>query len=620
MPRPIQTGLVEPDERSPLLNFPQLASSSFVAKKGGAVVRVVESGSGGESDEGHSPTHAGSYRAPSFTESVSTDSSLLRDIEAEASSVQNTGPPKGAASNAATILRVVLVLMIGVVVSNADGSLMLATHPVIASEFNDLESSSWLFGGFILASAATQTMYGKLSDIYGRKNLILASYIIFGLGCGIGQSMFQVILGRVISGIGGAGMTALVSILISDLLPIREVATWRAYINVAATTGRSLGGPVGGWLADVIGWRWSFIGQVPFMLVATVLCQIYLPSNSRNLKGGKHVATDNSVSNRDRLKRVDFLGSLLLALTLLAFLLPMEIGGSKVAWTSPIVPSLFAASVVLFVLFIRTEQRAVDPVVPLGIFHIRDANLSIFIQMAQLSAQLGLMFTVPLYFKASAQVSNTEAGAHLFPAVAGNAIGGIVSGLYIKKTGRYRNMIRLAALSASLSYTSLLFRWNGHTNWLESLYIIPSGFGAGIVQSAVFISLQAVVEPGHMAPAISILYLSSTCAMILGLACASSIMGVTLKPALSRKLLELNLDPAVREEIYKSSISNIEYIATLTGAVKGAVIDAYVDSLWWSHIVSLAFSSLAFIASLVLGEKPLKKESAPVQLPDEDAA
>ncbi|KAL1902808.1 hypothetical protein Sste5346_000719 [Sporothrix stenoceras] len=619
--RKIQTGLVEPDERSPLLNFPQIvrstatSSSSSLSKKGGAVIRVTESGSSDETE-----TQGRNSRAPSFTESMSTDSSLLQDIEAEASSVQNA-PKDGDESNFGTILRVVLVLLIGVVVSNADGSLVLATHPVIASEFNDLESSSWLFGGFILASAATQTIYGKLSDIYGRKNLILISYIIFAIGCGlvgIGQTMFQVILGRVISGAGGAGMTALVSILISDILPIRDVATWRAYINVAATTGRSLGGPVGGWLADVIGWRWSFIGQVPFMLLATVLCQIYLPSNARHYKGGKYVAPDNSVSAWDKLKRVDFLGSSLLALTLLAFLVPMEIGGSKVAWSSPIILTLFASSVVLFVLFIRIEKRAVEPVVPLGIFKVRDANLSIFIQMCQLSAQLGLMFTVPLYFKASAQVSNTEAGAHLFPAVAGNAVGGIISGLYIKKTGRYRNLIRLAALSASLSYTSLLFRWNGHTNWLESLYIIPSGFGAGIVQSAVFISLQAVVQPSHMAPAISILYLSSTCAMILGLACASSIMGVALKPALSSKLLELDLDPALTAEIYKNALSNIEYIATLTGAVKKAVIEAYVDSMWWSHVVSLGFSSLAFIASLVIGEKPLKKEPAPVRLLDDD--
>ncbi|CAK7215872.1 hypothetical protein SEUCBS140593_002677 [Sporothrix eucalyptigena] len=629
MVRKIQTGLVEPDERSPLLAFPQIArstatsTSSSVTKKGGSVIRVTESsGSGGESDDNdQNDVRNRDYRAPSFTESMSTDTSLLRDIEADAASVQNIAPAKDGASFS-TILRVVLVLMIGVVVSNADGSLMLATHPVIASEFNDLEDSSWLFGGFILASAATQTMYGKLSDIYGRKNMILLSYILFALGCGMvgaGQTLFQVILGRVISGGGGAGMTALVSILISDLLPIRDVATWRAYINVAATTGRSLGGPLGGWLADVIGWRWSFIGQVPFMLIATVLCQIYLPSNARNFKGGKYVEPDNSVSAWDKLKRVDFLGSLLLALTLLAFLVPMEIGGSKVPWSSPIIPALFASAIVLFVLFIRTEKRAVEPVVPLSIFRIRDANLSIFIQMAQLSAQLGLMFSVPLYFKASASVSNTEAGAHLFPAVAGNAVGGIISGIYIKKTGRYRNMIRLAALSASLSYISLLFRWNGHTNWFESLYIIPGGFGAGIVQSAVFISLQAVVEPRYMAPAISILYLSSTCAMIIGLTCSSTIMQATLKPALSKNLLELGLDPEVRTEVYKNALSNIEYIGTLTGSVKTAVIEAYVDSLWWSHLVSLGFSSAAFIASLTMGEKPLSKtEPAPVRPVEQD--
>ena len=83
------------------------------------------------------------------------------------------------------------------------------------------------------------------------------------------------------------------------------------------------------------------------------------------------------------------------------------------------------------------------------------------------------MFSVPLYFKASAFVSNTEAGAHLFPAVAGNAIGGILAGVYIKRTGRYRNLIILAAFSASLSYLSLLISWHGHTNWFQSLYIAP---------------------------------------------------------------------------------------------------------------------------------------------------
>ena len=209
------------------------------------------------------------------------------------------------------------------------------------------------------------------------------------------------------------------------------------------------------------------------MLIAAVLCLIYLPSNSHHFKGGKYYQPDSDMSAWEKLKRVDFIGSLFLALALLAFLVPMEIGGTKLPWNSPLIPILFVSSVVLFALFVRAEKRAYDPVVPLEIFHIRDANLSLFIQMAQLAAQIGLMFSVPLYFKTTASVSNTEAGAHLFPAVAGNAVGGIISGLYIKKTGKYRNLVRLAALSASLSYASLLFCWHGHTNWLESLYIIP---------------------------------------------------------------------------------------------------------------------------------------------------
>jgi MFS family permease len=135
----------------------------------------------------------------------------------------------------------------------------MATHPVIASEFKALDDSSWLLTSFALASASTLPLYGKLSDIYGRKDLLIIAYLIFAIGLvlvGVGRSMGMLIVGRVVSGAGASGMTALVSILITDLVPLREVASWRAYVNVVATTGRSMGGPVGGLLADTVGWRW----------------------------------------------------------------------------------------------------------------------------------------------------------------------------------------------------------------------------------------------------------------------------------------------------------------------------------------------------------------------------
>lgn len=169
---------------------------------------------------------------------------------------------------------VISILLLGVFVANADSSLVLATSGTISSEFHDLGDAGWLISSYTLAMCAAQSLYGQLSDIYGRKNTILMSYMFFAVGsfiCGAGQSLPQVIFGRLVAGVGGAGINCLVSIVIADMVPIREVASWRSYVNIAATTGRSLGGPIGGYLIDTIGWRWSFLGQAPPTILAAVL-------------------------------------------------------------------------------------------------------------------------------------------------------------------------------------------------------------------------------------------------------------------------------------------------------------------------------------------------------------
>lgn len=134
----------------------------------------------------------------------------------------------------------------------------MATHALIASEFLALESSSWLFTGFMLASTATQTTFGQLSQVFGHKPVIMACYTVFGLGClvvGAARSMPVAVAGRLLSGSVSAGTNVLVSLVVTDLVPVREVATWNSYVNVVAVIGRCVGGPLGGGLADLIGWR-----------------------------------------------------------------------------------------------------------------------------------------------------------------------------------------------------------------------------------------------------------------------------------------------------------------------------------------------------------------------------
>ncbi|KAK4246514.1 major facilitator superfamily domain-containing protein [Corynascus novoguineensis] len=508
------------------------------------------------------------------------------------------------------VARIISVLLIGIFVGNADGSILLATHPIIASEFNDLGNSSWLITSFTLAGAATQTLYGKLSDIYGRKSLVISAYAIFVVGCaivGVGQTMWQVILGRVISGAGASGMAGLVSILITDLLPIREVAQWRAYVNLVATLSRSIGGPLGGWLVDVIGWRWSFYGQVPPIVLAIFLVAIYLPGSSTSTASSSGGVDDTSIK-KSKISRVDFTGSVLLALAILAFLLPIELGGVRLPWSHPAILVLFGLSPVVLFLFVAVEKRQKEPILHLEIFHRRDAVLSFAILGLQTAAQLSLMFSVPLYFQITTRSSNTASGAHLVPAVVGNAIGGVISGVIIKRSGRYKSLIILAVTLSSLSYLLLMLRWHGNTDFWESLYIFPSGFGTGTAQSAVFVSLQAVIatqDPSHLAPAISFMYLTTTVAITLGVPLSNAVLQAALRRSLAGRLLGLGFAGDEIAKIIENTASDVDFVDRVTGELRDAVVGSYVDGLWWSHGVSFVFSFSAFVLALFIRQRPL---------------
>ncbi|KAI5460185.1 major facilitator superfamily domain-containing protein [Mariannaea sp. PMI_226] len=509
----------------------------------------------------------------------------------------------------ATVLRIVLVLLIAVFVFNADHSLVLATHPTIASDFNALEWSSWLFTSFGLAGAATQSIFGKLSDIYGRKPIILLSYAGFAIGCiivSISQTFLTVIIGRVISGSVGTSMTVLVTILITDLVPIQESGSWRAYVNVAATTGRSLGGPLGGWLADAVGWRWSFGIQAPMFVIAMFLCWINLPSN---LSGrNSQIADDGESSISAKLTRVDFFGASVLGAFVLLLLLPLELGGNEVAWSHPLIPSLFAAAAVFLVLLVLVEKRwAKEPVLELGLFAQRDTVLSFLVMGFQAAAQLGMMFSVPLYFQVTQRASNSEAGAHLFPSVAGNALGGIVGGYFINRTGRYKFLVYVGTLSSSLCYILLLLRWHGETNWLEAFYIFPGGFGMGMAYSVLFVATQASVQPNHISAAVSTLFLSREIGTILGVASVSAVTKYMLQKSLEMRLCNLELDSATRLEIISKAVSNVDYALEAKEDIAKAVVKSYVTGLVYANGLSFCFVLLAFILGVFLREHKLQK-------------
>lgn len=509
---------------------------------------------------------------------IPTDFRPTQTLVDEESSLET---PLSTSLNAESISvgRIVCVLLIGSFISSADGSLLFATHPIIASEFNALHDSSWLMTSFALAQAVTQPLYGKLSDIYGRKTMLILAYMLFALGLalvGIGKSMPALIVGRAISGAGSSGMTSLVSILITDLVPLRDVASWRSYVNIAATTGRSIGGPLGGWLADTVGWRWSFLGQVPLAAIAVLLIGMTLPPRPYH--------ENNEGTVRSKLARIDFFGATFMALSILCLLVPLEIGGNRIPWSSPTIVILILGAIACGLLFLATESwMAKEPIVPLHLLKHRDVVVSSVIMLCQCTAQTCLMFAVPLYFQVTTNASNTVAGAHLVPAVLGNAISGLVSGVVISRTGRYKLLVLIATMASSSGFLLLTLQWHGNTNWFESLYIFPCGFGMGIVLSALFISVQAGVDPSLSAIAASLLYLTTSTGNVAGLAGVSAVLQETLRRGLNERLHALKLDEETIRKVIEHAVSDVHYVDEAGSSIAKAVIGSYIEALTWTH-------------------------------------
>lgn len=190
-----------------------------------------------------------------------------------------------------------------------------------------------------------------------------------------------------------------------------------------------------------------------------------------------------------------------------------------------------------------------------------------------------MMYSIPLYFRVTQNSTNTAAGSHLFPAVIGNTVGGLLAGFIIQRTGRYKMLIILATVSSSLTYSLLIFRWHGRTSILESLEIIPGGFGTGMAASATFIALTSSLQHADVAMATGGMYLATTVGSVVGIAVSSSVQVSALKALLVQALEGVPKSGKIIEDV----ISSVSSIGKLDEHVRTIVVESYVKSLQYSH-------------------------------------
>ena len=288
----------------------------------------------------------------------------------------------------------------------------------------------------------------------------------------------------------------------------------------------------------------AFLIQVPPVVIAILLVhwQLQLPST----------AHDKDHSTWQKLRRVDFIGAFFLCYFIFAGCFILDTGGQKYRWGSPIIVSIIASGIASMVLFVITARLVKEPIFPLRLLKYYGLVTNYLIVLLQVTTQLSLMMSVPLYFQATKHATTAAAGAYLVPAFIGNTLGGLLSGYWIRKTGRYKWPTVFAPILSVVCMLLCLYLWYGNTSIAESTYIFPGGFATGMVTSAAFVGMAADIPPEDIAVAGNGMFLFLNIGAIAGASAGSAAYQTALQSGLREAFKDVNGGDKVRLCSFKS--------------------------------------------------------------------
>jgi len=367
-------------------------------------------------------------------------------------------------------------VMLTMFFSSMDQTVVSTAVPTIIGDLNGFALYAWLFSAYMLTSSVTIPIYGKLSDVYGRKPFYLFGLIMFGIGSAIsGQAhtMMELVLARGVQGIGAGAMLSMPRATIGDIFTPKERAKWMGYMGAIFGLSSILGPTLGGWITDTFSWRWVFYINLPFAVLAIIGVIFTLPK----------------VRSEHR-SRVDWKGSILLILGLVPILLAITWGGAKYPWLSATEMMLFMVGLFILFLFVLLERKEKDPIISPELFKNRlfstSLVLGIFIAMAMFS---GLMF-LPTYIQGVVGLNAQKSGLVMAPMMLSFIAGSVITGQIMSKTGKYRFLAQVGALFIVIG-TLLLSQISVHTHYgMLVLDMIALGLGIGGIMPLLNVAVQ----------------------------------------------------------------------------------------------------------------------------------
>lgn len=418
-------------------------------------------------------------------------------------------------------------LFLALFFSSLDQTVVGTAMPRIIGELGGLSIMTWVTTAYMLTSTTIVPIAGKLADLYGRRIIYVTGLIVFMLGsalCGTSTTMLQLIVYRAIQGIGGGIMMPLAMTIVGDIFPPEQRGKWQGYMGALFGLSSVVGPTIGGWIVDYSSWEWVFYINLPIGILATLT--IYL-----GLKGEKRL-TDKVV--------IDYAGVISLIAGTVSLLLGLNLGGTNYPWGSWPILALFGISVIAWLLFIRVEKKAVDPVLSLELFQNRVFTITNLIGFLMGLGMFGSLTFLPLFLQGVIGISATSAGNTILPMMFSLMITSIIAGRFAARFS-FRSIYMSSMLLMAAGFYLLSTMTVDTTQFTAITYIIILGVGMGLVMPMITIAVQSAFSAERRGVATAAAQFFRSIGGTLGI----TVLGVMFN-GYSKNILERDLFPAIQ--------------------------------------------------------------------------